>query len=280
MSSSRTSRSTRIGGRSPRCPSSALVMRSGCLARPKPSWMALYPSRSFVRTYVTTFASATMIVAATTEPSSLKCWSMPSLRPSSTGFLSAGAALVVSACSSFSSTFVSSVIFLAFLELDLDVDAGRKVQLHEGVDRFLRWVVDVDEPLVRPDLELLARVLVDERTLDDRELLDTCRQRDRTGDRRPGPLRGLDDLRRGLVDELVVVRLQADPDALLGHYAITFVTTPAPTVCPPSRMANRRPSSSAIGVIRVTSRVELSPGMIISVPVASFASPVTSVVRT
>src|SRR5438477_9320396 len=222
-----------------------------------------------------------MIVAATTEPSSLKCWSMPSLRPSSTGFLSAGAALVVSACSSFSSTFVSSVIFLAFSELDLDVDAGRKVQLHEGVDRFLRWVVDVDEPLVRPDLELFARVLVDERTLDDRELLDTCRQRDRTGDRRPRPLRGLDDLRRGLVDELVVVRLQADPDPLLCHgYAITFVTTPAPTVCPPSRMANRSPSSSAIGVMSVTSSVELSPGMIISVPVASFASPVTSVVRT
>src|SRR5438309_3749739 len=256
-------------------------MRSGFFARPNPSWMAVYPSRSFVRTYVTTFASATMIVAGTTAPSALKCWSMPSLRPSSTGFLSAGAALVVSACSSFSSTFVSLVIFLGLLlELDLDVDAGRKVQLHEGVDRFLRWVVDVDVPLVRPDLELLARVLVDERALDDRELLDTCRQRDRTGDRRPRPLRGLDDLRRGLVDELVVVRLQADPDALLGHYAITFVTTPAPTVCPPSRIANRRPSSSAIGVMSVTSRVELSPGMIISVPVASFASPVTSVVRT
>src|SRR5438093_13213751 len=158
-----------------------------------------------------------MIVAATTEPSSLKCWSMPSLRPSSTGFLSAGAALVVSACSSFSSTFVSSVIFLAFLELDLDVDAGRKVQLHEGVDRLLRRVVDVDEPLVRPDLELLARVLVDERAADHGELLDPRGQRDRTRNRRPGPLRRLDDLRRGLVDELVVIGLQADPDALLCH---------------------------------------------------------------
>src|SRR5204863_7053988 len=184
-----------------------------------------------------------MIVAATTEPSSLKCWSMPSLRPSSTGFLSSGAALVVSPCSSFSSTFVSSVIFLGLLlELDLDVDAGRKVQLHEGVDRFLRWVVDVDEPLVRPDLELLARVLVDERTLDDRELLDTCRQRDRTGDRRPGPLRGLDDLRRGLVDELVVVRLEPDPDALLCHRS-----TPRPSSRRPRRRCARpRGSRTAV----------------------------------
>src|SRR5206468_8096319 len=183
----------------------------------------------------------TMIVAATTEPSSLKCWSMPSLRPSSTGFLSAGAALVVSACSSFSSTFVSLVIFLGLLlELDLDVDAGRKVQLHEGVDRFLRWVVDVDEALVRPDLELLTRVLVDERAADHRELLDARRQRDRTRDRRPGPLRGLDDLRGGLIDQLVVVGLEPDPDALLCHLCVAhsriFVTTPAPTVLPPSRM--------------------------------------------
>src|SRR6476660_9798347 len=100
-----------------------------------------------------------MIVAATTEPSSLKCWSMPSLRPRSTGFLRAGAALVDSACSSFSSTFVSSLIFIRLLELDLDVDARRKVQLHERVDGLLRWVVDVYEPLVRSDLELLARVL-------------------------------------------------------------------------------------------------------------------------
>src|SRR5439155_15865992 len=167
------------------------------------------------------------------------------------------------------------------LELDLDVDARRKVQLHEGVDRLLRRVVDIDEALVRADLELLAGVLVDEWTPDDRELLDARRQRDRTGDGRPRPLRRFDDLRRGLVDELVVVRLQADPDPLLCHgYAITFVTTPAPTVCPPSRMANRSPSSSAIGVPSVTSRFTLSPGTTISRPSGSFTSPVTSVVRT
>src|SRR5438045_6411566 len=183
-----------------------------------------------------------MIVAATTEPSSLKCWSMPSLRPSSTGFLSAGAALVVSACSSFSSTLVSSVIFLAFSELDLDVDARRKVQLHEGVDRLLRWIVDVDEAFVRPDLELLARVLVDERALDDRELLDTRGQRHRTRDGRPGPLRGLDDLRRGLVDQLEVVRPEPDPDALLCHRS-----TPRPSLRRPRRRCARpRGSRTAV----------------------------------
>src|SRR5438309_7147781 len=145
-----------------------------------------------------------MTVAATAEPSALKCWSMPILRPSSTGLARSGAcspcaASVVSV--GVVSVAVSSVISCV-LELDLDVDAGRKVELHQRVDRFLRRVVDVDEPLVRPDLELLARVLVDERTADHRELLDACGQRDRAGHGRAGPLRRLDDLRRGLVDEL------------------------------------------------------------------------------
>src|SRR5438105_8947720 len=165
------------------------------------------------------------------------------------------------------------------LELDLDVDARWKVQLHQRVDGLLRRIVDVDEPLVRPDLELVARVLVDERAADHGELLDARGQRDRTGHGRPGPLRRLDDLRRGLVDELVVVRLEPDPDPLLRHYSMTFVTTPAPTVLPPSRIANRRPSSRAIGVMSVIVRFVLSPGMTISTPCWSSAEPVTSVVR-
>ena len=42
------------------------------------------------------------------------------------------------------------------------------------------------------------------------------------------------------------------------------VTAPAPTVRPPSRMAKRRPSSIAIGVINWTSIFTSSPGMTIS----------------
>src|SRR4051812_20909470 len=46
------------------------------------------------------------------------------------------------------------------LQLDLDVDAGRQVEAHERVDRLRRGVENVDEPLVRAHLEVLARVLV------------------------------------------------------------------------------------------------------------------------
>jgi hypothetical protein len=62
-------------------------------------------------------------------------------------------------------------------------------------------------------------------------------------------------------------------------YSMTFVTAPAPTVWPPSRMANRSPSSRAIGVMSVIVRFTVSPGITISVPLGSSAEPVTSVVR-
>ncbi len=62
-------------------------------------------------------------------------------------------------------------------------------------------------------------------------------------------------------------------------YLRIFVTRPAPTVRPPSRMAKRRPSSMAIGWMRVTFISVLSPGMTISVPSGRSTTPVTSVVR-
>lgn len=62
------------------------------------------------------------------------------------------------------------------------------------------------------------------------------------------------------------------------NYSITPVTTPDPTVLPPSRIANLNPSSIAIGVISLIVIFILSPGIIISVPAGSSATPVTSVV--
>src|SRR5690606_23078622 len=63
------------------------------------------------------------------------------------------------------------------------------------------------------------------------------------------------------------------------YYFVILLTTPEPTVRPPSRIAKRRPSSIAIGAISLTPIVTLSPGMTISVPSGRITSPVTSVVR-
>ncbi len=107
------------------------------------------------------------------------------------------------------------------------------------------------------------------------------------------PVRGsrLDDLGRGLIEDLVIVCLEPDAD-FLGHggsavpllllrrsYLSIEVTAPAPTVRPPSRMAKRMPSSTAIGVISSMPISMLSPGMHISWPSGSSMVPVTSVVR-
>jgi hypothetical protein len=67
-----------------------------------------------------------------------------------------------------------------------------------------------------------------------------------------------------------------------GHrvrHLLILVTRPAPTVRPPSRIANRSPSSIAIGWISSTFIAVLSPGSTISVPSGSVTTPVTSVVR-
>ncbi len=63
------------------------------------------------------------------------------------------------------------------------------------------------------------------------------------------------------------------------NYSLMAMTTPEPTVRPPSRIAKRRPTSIAIGVISSTSMSTLSPGMHISTPSGRLMTPVTSVVR-
>src|SRR4051794_28396409 len=92
---------------------------------------------------VTGHGPASSTVTRSTRPSSWKRWVMPS-------FLARMAGIV-----------------LREGELDLDVDAGREViQALQRVDGLRGGLEDVDEPLVRADLEVLARVLVLERRPD------------------------------------------------------------------------------------------------------------------
>ena len=67
--------------------------------------------------------------------------------------------------------------------------------------------------------------------------------------------------------------------SVIDYCSSISVTTPEPTVRPPSRIAKRRPFSIAMGVISSTLITTLSPGMHISVPSGRVMMPVTSVVR-
>ena len=62
------------------------------------------------------------------------------------------------------------------------------------------------------------------------------------------------------------------------YLLIISVTTPDPTVLPPSRIAKRKPFSIAIGVISSTVILTLSPGRHISTSGGRLITPVTSVV--
>src|SRR5664280_1996158 len=130
-------------------------------------------------------------------PSAWKTWVMPTLRPISPMLIAATRPVPASACARSS-------------HLDLDVDSRREREAHQRIDRLGRWVEDVDEALVRADLELLAAVLVDEGRAEHGELLDPGRERNRADHVGAGPLGGLDDLGRGLVQQAVVVGLQTD----------------------------------------------------------------------
>src|SRR5690606_21708202 len=136
--------------------------------------------------------------------------------------------------------------------------------------------------------------------------------RDRAHDTRACALSRFDDALGRLVQDTVLIGFQPDAEFLLGHvfssdfvlasrshlegltdttrsgcnlpaprvtYSRISVMTPAPTVRPPSRMANLEPRSRATGVMSSTIRLTLSPGMTISTPSGRVMVPVTSMVR-
>src|SRR5277367_598644 len=174
---------------------------------------------------------------------------------------------------------------------DFHVHAWRKIELHQRVDRVRCRLEDIDQTLVRAHLELLARFFVDVRRPQHCPAIDRGGQRNRARNIRARALCRIHNFLRGLVQNAVVVRFQTNSNfvalshlinpqpSLIPHYSMISVTAPAPTVWPPSRIANRNPFSSATGVISVTSQLTLSPGITISTPVGNFTSPVTSVVR-
>src|SRR5262245_25665569 len=101
--------------------------------------------------------------------------------------------------------------------LDLDVDAGGQIELHQGVEGLLGRLEDVEQALVRADLELLARLLVGVRRPQHAVLVDLGGQRDRSGDLGARALGGLDDLAGRLVEQLVIVGLEPDANAWGRH---------------------------------------------------------------
>ena len=95
--------------------------------------------------------------------------------------------------------------------------ARGEIELHQCVNRLRSRIHDVQETLVGPDLELLARLLVDVRGAVDGKFVDSRRQRDRPANLRARALGRRHDLARRSVENAVVKRLEADANILTVH---------------------------------------------------------------
>src|ERR1700761_1264367 len=91
------------------------------------------------------------------------------------------------------------------------------VESLERVDGLRRRLMDIDQSLVRTDLEVLAGILVLERRTDHAIHVLLRGQRNGTGNGRASARRRLDDLLRGRFDRRVVVGLQANTDLVLSN---------------------------------------------------------------
>src|SRR6185369_1303294 len=89
-------------------------------------------------------------------------------------------------------------------QFDLYVYARGKIELHQRVDRLRRRLHDVQQPLVRPHLELLARLLVDVRRTVDGELLDARRQRNGAANESTRATRRIGDVASRLVEHSMI----------------------------------------------------------------------------
>jgi len=98
--------------------------------------------------------------------------------------------------------------------LDLDINPSRQRELIQSIYCFARWLNDVDQSLVGPDLKLLTRLLVDVRTPKNRIPLYSSRQRNRTMNNCPSALCSVHNIRCRLIQHGVVIRFHPNPDTL------------------------------------------------------------------
>src|SRR5688572_27345364 len=175
-----------------------------------------------------------MTVTGTTVPSSWRTWVMPIFFPINP----------LTICHRLLRVFPSEC-------LDFHVDAGRQIEFHQGVNRLRRGFENVEESLVRSNFELLPRLLIHVRRTKNSELVDNCRQWNRAGNTRACPFRSIDNFSGGLIQNPGVVRLEPNSNFFVKHsvqllsksyglgVSMISATVPAPTVRPPSRIANR-----------------------------------------
>ena len=106
------------------------------------------------------------------------------------------------------------VFFIQELHLDFDVNSSRQTKIHQRINRLRSRLGDVDQTLVGTHFKSLMAVLENMRAANDSRGLAISWQRYRSSYLSTSTDRRIDDLLSRLVDNFVVIRLEADPDAL------------------------------------------------------------------
>src|SRR5437867_2787172 len=190
----------RVGGRFAlaKCPCTALETPRAFPGSTSPSCTASYPSFAASRLVTTMHGPACRTVQGTVPPSWSNTCVMETLRPINP------------------STTPASPPFL-LERLDLDLHPRGKIEFHERVHRLRSRLEDVEQPLVRADLELLPGLFVHVGRPIDGELVDDRRQGNRSCNARARPLGRRHDLAGRLIQDAVIVCLQADANLLVQH---------------------------------------------------------------
>src|SRR6266481_4234508 len=109
------------------------------------------------------------------------------------------------------------------LNLDGNIHTGGQVEFFELVHRLGGRLNDVNQALVRALFEGFLRFFVRVRRALNGEALDASRQRDGSGDARPGAFDGVGDVAGGLVNDPMVKGLQSNANALSSHTKNNFI---------------------------------------------------------
>src|SRR5579871_2039856 len=240
--SSGTSRRNFTGGRLffARCPRSGFESRDSFTNSTRPICADSYPCFTAVLCCVMTQGPACSTVAGRTSPFESNSCVMPTFFPRipATFAISFSIPSVASgywlgstsrSCVLGPPTANDQRLFMFLPEgLDLHVHTRRQVQLHQGIDGLLRGFEDVEQALVRPDLESLAGLFVHVRRTQHAVFVLHRGQRNRSRDLRARAPGSFDDLTRGLVQDAVVVGFQPDANSLFSnHVSLANPSRPA-----------------------------------------------------
>src|SRR5690242_7290021 len=185
------------------CPAVALLIRDFLTNSIRPNCTASYPSIAGVLRCTTTHGPALSTVSGTTWPSGRNTCVIPIFLPKIPGLIS-----------NSGRDMSRPYLFAAAKRLDLYVYARRQIQLHQRIHRVLRRLKNIEQALVGPDFKLLPALFIHVGRTKHRVEISHGRQRNGSRHRCPGAFGRIDDFGRRLVQDPVIVRLEANANAL------------------------------------------------------------------